>query len=112
MVRSFHHGAGLSGTLSNTLRNDALFCVEQAPYPQYLVVVTLEVLMVMLDVPLVERIAKAAEPRYSDSNAIIMPAWKVRRQGRVAPKPLSAADFETAEAFGELMLEKLERTGV
>lgn len=67
--------------------------------------------MVMLDIPVADSIGKAAEVRYVRAPAIrTPPAAKIRRRRR--PTPLSLADFETAEAFSELMLEKLLRTGI
>jgi hypothetical protein len=69
--------------------------------------------MVMLDVPIVDVLGETSKSRYSPAPPITMPtAGKGRRRGRTAPKPLSPEDFETAEAFSELMLQKLMRVGV
>jgi len=38
--------------------------------------------------------------------------WRVARRGAPAPQPLTLEEFQIAEAFAELMLEKLERAGV
>ncbi len=38
--------------------------------------------------------------------------WRIARRRGPAPQPLAPLDFATAEAFAELMLEKLEATGL
>src|SRR5215467_11790223 len=56
--------------------------------------------------------ARGARRSVTDPSHSERTPWRIARRRGPGPQPLSPLDFATAEAFAELMLEKLEATGL